>query len=300
MDRIVTRRRIACFAAALAVTLAPAPALARSAPLQPASLSISFTKTEAILGGTSRLAAILAVQQGLPAPRPLRPASLSSRAPAYAAPTYAVLRAERPRSSGAASGRPDVFGSVALVVGRTPLDQRWRKVARQRVGGTPARYAASLRRQAALDRVEAVNRYVNRRVRFVDDSRQYGRDDLWVAASDTLRRGRGDCEDYAIAKLQMLRAAGLADRDLYLVIAKDLVRRSDHAVLVVRAGGRMLVLDNGTDRILDADEAGDYRPVLTYSANGAWTHGYRRPVAPMTMAAATVAPLTPGAARFSD
>ena len=295
MDRIVTSRRIARFAAALTLALAPAPALAQGAPLQPASPGISFSKTEAILGGTSRLAAIVAVQQGLPAPRPLRPASLDRRAP-----TYALLRNARPPSSAAASGRPDVFGSIALAVGRTPLDPRWRKVARQRVGGTAARYAASLRGQAALDRVEAVNRYVNRRVRFVDDSRQYGREDLWVAASDTLRRGRGDCEDYAIAKLQMLRAAGLADRDLYLVIARDLVRRSDHAVLVVRAGGRMLVLDNGTDLVLDADEAGDYRPVLTYSASGAWTHGYRRAIAPMTIAAASVAALNPGAARLSD
>lgn len=315
MDRIVISRRTARFAAAisaaLAAALAPTAALAATSPWQPAGSAIGGAKTEAILGGTSRLAAILAVQQGLPAPRPLLPASLGGRSlaytspayasPAYASPAYAVLRAARPRSSGAASGRPDVFGSVALVVGKTPLDQRWRKVARQRVGGDPARYAASLRGHSALDRAEAVNRYVNRRVQFVDDSRQYGRDDLWAAASDTLRRGRGDCEDYAIAKLQMLRAAGIADRDLYLVIAKDLVRRSDHAVLVVRAGGRMLVLDNGTDRILDADEAGDYRPVLTYSAAGAWTHGYRRPIAPMTIAAATIAPLSPsGAARLAD
>ena len=36
------------------------------------------------------------------------------------------------------------------------------------------------------------------------------------------------------------------------MIVKDLVRRADHAVLVVRAGGHMYVLDNGTDRLLDA------------------------------------------------
>jgi predicted transglutaminase-like cysteine proteinase len=145
-----------------------------------------------------------------------------------------------------------VFGSVALSVGRTPLDKRWHQVAGKRVTGAAASYAASL-------------------------------------------RGRGDCEDYAIAKLQMLRAAGFADRDLYLVIAKDLVRRSDHALLVVRADGRLLVLDNGTDRILDAQDAGDYRPVLTYSATAAWTHGYRRLVPPMQVAAASVAALSPSA-----
>lgn len=289
MDKSFPSRRIGV-AAALAITLLPAPAFAQGGAVPPARPGSGFTKAEAILGGSSRLAAILAVQSGQAAPQPLRPAALSVRAPAYA-----VLRTSRPFSSGVTSGRPDVFGSVALAVGRTPLDQRWRKVARQRVGGAPASFAASLRGRSELDRAEAVNRYVNHRVRFVDDSRQYGREDFWSAASDTLARGRGDCEVYAIAKLQMLRAAGFSDRDLYLVIAKDLVRRADHALLVVRAGGRMVVLDNGTDTILNADDAGDYRPVLTYSATAAWTHGYRRLMPPMTVAAATIAPLTPSA-----
>jgi len=81
----------------------------------------------------------------------------------------------------------------------------------------------------------AVNWYVNKRVRFVDDQRRWGRADVWSAANETLNSGKGDCEDYAIAKLAMLRRAGVADKDLYLVILKDTVRRADHAVLVVRA-----------------------------------------------------------------
>ena len=293
MDKSFTNR---CrLIAALACTLAATPAIAQNDVPQPASGGIGYAKSEAILGGPSRLASILAEQRGLPAPKPLVPASLSVRSPAYA-----YLRNAPRYSPGALSGRPDVFGSVALAVGRTSLDRRWRKVAGQRVAGAPAAYAESLRGQSDLAKVEAVNRYVNQRVEFVDDSRQYGRVDLWSAAAETLRRGRGDCEDYAIAKLQMLRAAGFADRDLYLVVAKDLVRRSDHALLVVRAGRRMLVLDNGTDAILNADDAGDYRPVLTFAANGAWTHGYRRPMPSLTVAAATIAPLTPSAATLAD
>ena len=290
MEKTNTSRLFGCLGAALAVALAPVPALA-----QPVGLA-NQAKTEAILGSPSRLAAILAVQQGLPAPTPLRPASYTPRTASYAALRNAYLP-----SSGALSGRPDVFGSVALSVGRTSLDRRWRAVARQGVGGAAAAYAASLRGNSDVAKAEAVNRYVNRHVQFVDDSRQYGKADLWSAASETLRRGRGDCEDYAIAKLQMLRAAGIADRDLYLVVAKDLVRRSDHALLVVRAGGRMLVLDNGTDTILNADNPGDYRPVLTFAANGAWTHGYRRAAPSIAMAASTIAPLTPsGPATLSD
>jgi predicted transglutaminase-like cysteine proteinase len=307
MDKAFKRRPLGRLAAAIAVTLMHVPAFAQAATPQPAAgFAYRFDKAEAILGGApSRLAAILAGQQGLTVSQPLQPAALNSRTPTYAVLREARLSSSKQFSPGALSGRPDVFGSVALRVGHTSLDKRWHNVAQQRVVGAPAAYAASLRGHGELDRIEAVNRYVNGRVQFVDDSRQYGRADLWAAASDTLRRGRGDCEDYAIAKLQMLRAAGVSDRDLYLVIAKDLVRRADHALLVVRTGDHMLVLDSGTNRILDADEISDYRPVLTFSETGAWTHGYRRPTAPlaapMTMASATVAGLVPsGPAVSSD
>jgi predicted transglutaminase-like cysteine proteinase len=178
-------------------------------------------------------------------------------------------------SEGVTSGRPDVFGSVALRVAHTPLDRKWQAVENSAVGGPAARFAGALRDKDPLKRLEAVNWYINRRIHFVADSRQFGRADVWSAAADTLRRGRGDCEDYAIAKLQMLRHAGIAERDLYLVIVKDLVRRADHAVLVARADGHMYVLDNGTDEVLDSESISDYRPVLSFSAAGEWTHGYR-------------------------
>jgi predicted transglutaminase-like cysteine proteinase len=107
---------------------------------------------------------------------------------------------------------------------------------------------------------------------------------LWTSAAQTLSRGKGDCEDYAIAKLQLLRRAGYAEKDLYLVILHDALRRADHAVLVARAGDRLLVLDNGTDRLFDSYEMADYRPIVTFSGNRVWTHGYRRELPPMVIA----------------
>ena len=91
----------------------------------------------------------------------------------------------------------------------------------------------------------------------------------------------------------MLRRAGISDRDLYLVIVKDLVRRADHALLVVRASGHMYVLDNGSDRLLDSESISDYRPVLTFAATGSWTHGYRVKSAPMNIASASDEPSSP-------
>jgi hypothetical protein len=48
----------------------------------------------------------------------------------------------------------------------------------------------------------------------------------------------------------------------------------------VRANGRFLVLDNGTDRIVDSASVQDYRPILTFTQGKVWTHGYRRDVLP--------------------
>ena len=289
MDKKLAKRLFALFAGAAVAASFQTPAAAQS-----------MSKTEAILGGPSALDALKAQQAGIAVPaRPtLQPASLS-----YARPSVvpAILNDRPSVSPGVANGRPDIFGSVALRVGRTPLDGRWHRVEHAAVGGSAAAFAASLRGKDSFERLEAVNWYVNKRVQFTDDDKQYGRADVWSTANETLNRGKGDCEDYAIAKLAMLRRAGIADRDLYLVVVKDLVRRADHAILVVRAAGHMYVLDNGTDRLLDSESIADYRPILTFAAGATFTHGYRvRQPAPLNIATAATAGLTPAANTAAD
>ena len=283
-------------APAVALALFAAPAAAQSSPY------FSYSKSQAILGGESRLASIMARQTGQPLPQlpAVSPAGYSATLTRAAMPYY------RPAI---ARDRPDVFNSVALPIAHTSLDRRWKKIANGPVGSGSGAYASGLATLSPMAKLDAVNRYVNARVSFVDDIRQYGVADHWTSAADTLRRGRGDCEDYAIAKLQLLRRAGFAEKDLYLVILRDALRRADHAVLVARADGRLVVLDNGTDRLIDSYEMPDYRPIVTFSGDRVWTHGYRREVPPMviasnetakpavTLAAASLAPVTPGALR---
>jgi predicted transglutaminase-like cysteine proteinase len=267
--------------------------IALAAPAQAQLVNASYrsmTKTEAILGGASALAAITSQQGG-------RPAYSSYVVPARSPYLHSAMNnyVRQPASS----DRPDIFNSVALSIGRSPLDARWHQVSGAGVGGNAGAFAASLRGEGIVARLEAVNSYVNARVRFVDDRVQFGVADRWMPASETLARGRGDCEDFALAKRAMLRAAGVPDKDLYLVVLKDLTRRADHAVLVVRAAGRFLVLDNGTDRIVDSSDVQDYKPVLTFTATNTYTHGYRREVPPVTYASSnTRAPVTLAETRF--
>lgn len=229
-------------------------------------------KNDSILGSPSRLEALVAQQDGRPA------VSVGSTAlPTLAAEARRTVETKAKAFRPAAPDRPDVFGSIALSLSSTPLDRHWRRVRNSRAIGPLGGWARSLSALPPEDRADAVNQLVNQRVRFTDDRAQYGLNDVWQSAADTLGKGRGDCEDYAIAKLQLLRAAGIDESDLYLVITRDLVRRADHAVLVVRAGTRLLMLDNSSDRITDATLAQDYRPVISYAAaGGSWTHGYRR------------------------
>lgn len=214
----------------------------------------------------------MTVQQGAAQPEP---AADELRAPMIFRPAVASIDS------------PDFFGTSALRISRTPLDTKWRRVNAFRAAG--GSWAPLLRQQRSRDRsaqLEAVNRWVNARVTFQNDRMAA---DRWSSLSETVSRGRGDCEDYAIAKMQLLSALGFPAEDLYLAIVKDLVRRADHALLVVRLDGRFLVLDNNSNLILEPHQLSDYRPVFTYSAGGSWIHGYRREVQYASLAGAPAA-----------
>ena len=190
------------------------------------------------------------------------------------------------------TGRPDVFGSRALAVSRTPLDGKWHKVSRST--GVGRKYLAAIRASQPYESkdkmsvIRSVNAWVNKRVEYTEDKAFRGRNDHWALPSETLRVRKGDCEDYALAKMQLLAASGIKSKDMFLVIAKDLVRRADHALLVVQLDGQMLVLDNETDRILNADDVRDYRPIMSYSSSGKWLHGYKAKPRSTQMAALSI------------
>ena len=89
----------------------------------------------------------------------------------------------------------------------------------------------------------------------------------------TLRTRTGDCEDYAILKMQMLAAAGVDRDDMMLTLARDTIQRSDHAVLLVRHEGEWVMLDMASDRIAPAAADYGYRPVMSFAANQRYLHG---------------------------
>jgi predicted transglutaminase-like cysteine proteinase len=93
-------------------------------------------------------------------------------------------------------------------------------------------------------RIGVINRAVNLAIEPMSDMAQWGVPDRWSPPLETFTTGRGDCEDYAIAKYVALTAAGVAAADVKLVIVRNLAVSEDHAVAAVRIDGDWIVLDN--------------------------------------------------------
>jgi predicted transglutaminase-like cysteine proteinase len=213
-------------------------------------------------------------------------APLTTTPAASFAPGMDCNRLALPRTSGVpfqpgrsvlAGGSEDFLQTRRLAVSRTAFDQQWDRVSQQGLSAQALRREAGLggivSGRATLDTVATVNAWANRRIRFVEDAKLFRQADYWAPAQTALRLGAGDCEDIAIAKLQALAAVGVPRSDMFLTIARDLARHADHALLVVRMDGRFWLLDNSTDRVLDAAESYDYQPVLSFSQNRKWLHG---------------------------
>lgn len=93
-------------------------------------------------------------------------------------------------------------------------------------------------------RIGVINRAVNLAIRPTSDMAQWGVPDRWSSPLETFSTGRGDCEDYAIAKYVALVEAGVPEEDVKLIIVQDLATNQGHAVVAARLNGDWLVLDN--------------------------------------------------------
>ena len=168
-----------------------------------------------------------------------------------------------------------VFGSVAIPVSRLPaLDMfkaAWSEIQNpeninvRRIGYTAG---TSLR-----DRLIAVNVEVNRSITYEADDTLYKSKDHWAAPSQTLARGKGDCEDFAILKMAQFVKEGIPLSDMALVTVYDKRRDIHHAVLDVAIGNRHYILDSLHDRVLTDSQLPEYMPLYSIVNGRGYLHG---------------------------
>jgi predicted transglutaminase-like cysteine proteinase len=121
---------------------------------------------------------------------------------------------------------------------------------------------------AGRARIGVINRAINLAIKPTSDWAQWGVADRWSAPLETLTSGRGDCEDYAIAKYVALSEAGIGEADLRIVIVRDLGLGEDHAVLAARDGEKWLLLDNRRLALLEDNELQRGRPLFALNRDG--------------------------------
>lgn len=119
--------------------------------------------------------------------------------------------------------------------------------------------------------VAHVNRTVNGLVHPTQDIDQWGVVDHWSPALETLLAKQGDCEDVAILKYAVLRLF-LPKDDLRLVVGYDSMRREGHMVLLARAEGLWLTLNNANNTLVEdiLVSSKKFRPHYSLTMDGAF------------------------------
>jgi predicted transglutaminase-like cysteine proteinase len=126
------------------------------------------------------------------------------------------------------------------------------------------------------DRLKRVNEFFNRRVQFGNDQEIWGQSDYWATPMETLAKGKGDCEDFTIAKYFTLINLNIPVEQLRLVYVKARIGGPSsnivqaHMVLAFYPSpeAEPMVLDNLITDIRPAGRRPDLQPVFSFNSQG--------------------------------
>lgn len=130
-------------------------------------------------------------------------------------------------------------------------------------------------------RLKDVNEFFNRKLRFVDDQKNWGENDYWATPIESLVKGAGDCEDYAIAKYFTLKFLGVPVSKLRITYVRARIGGADsnisqaHMVLTYYStpDAEPLVLDNLVSEIRPASRRSDLQPIFSFNSDGVFGAG---------------------------
>ena len=157
------------------------------------------------------------------------------------------------------------------------VTQRWGAAGTIRLKNWQSMLQEGLRPDSSeLDRLTLVNTFFNKNIRFGPDLEVWEQEDYWATPLETLGRGAGDCEDFAIAKYFSLVALGVPEPKLRFVYVRALLQQGQtlrvepHMVLAYykSPGAEPLVLVNLTSIITIASQRSDLTPVYSFNQEG--------------------------------
>ena len=134
---------------------------------------------------------------------------------------------------------------------------------------------ATQKQLSETERLQVVNQFFNRQLRYAEDIDLWHEVDYWATPIQSLIKGAGDCEDYAIAKYFSLRRLGIPADKLRITYVKALRQNRAHMVLTYYSSpdAMPLVLDSLIDAIKPASQRTDLLPVYAFNGEGLWLTG---------------------------
>jgi predicted transglutaminase-like cysteine proteinase len=130
------------------------------------------------------------------------------------------------------------------------------------------RVIKAVKAKSGRDQLDEANRAVNMAIHYMSDYAQHGEADRWSAPLASFATGKGDCEDYAIAKYVALSEAGFPREELRLLLVRDRSVRQDHAVLAARLDGHWLILDSRRSDLMNDADATSFTPLYAINHRG--------------------------------
>ena len=135
------------------------------------------------------------------------------------------------------------------------------------------------------EKLRGVNEFFNRRVLFQEDTVIWSQLDYWASPLETLGKGAGDCEDFAIAKYFSLIELGVPASRMRLTYVRARIGGPNssitqaHMVLsyYTQPEAEPLILDNLIADIRPAGRRPDLTPVFSFNSDGVWMAGADRP-----------------------
>ncbi|MDR3424759.1 MAG: transglutaminase-like cysteine peptidase [Alphaproteobacteria bacterium] len=128
-----------------------------------------------------------------------------------------------------------------------------------------------LRGKPLPEQLDAVDRFINA-YPYVDDIVNWGFDNYWETPYEFQRKS-GNCKDYAIAKFMSLRALGVPNSQMRVVVVRDLnLGGIIHAVLIVFIDEKGYILDNQIKQVMPADKIYHYVPIYSINERHWWQH----------------------------
>ncbi|MGH1456716.1 MAG: transglutaminase-like cysteine peptidase [Alphaproteobacteria bacterium] len=129
---------------------------------------------------------------------------------------------------------------------------------------------SSLKGSSVYETANAVNSFMNQK-KYIVDNKNWGKSDYWATPIEFMARG-GDCEDFAIAKYAALRALGVPENRMRILILQDQKKNVPHAVLTVYTEKGPMILDNQIKQMKSANSIHHYKPIFSINRTAWWLH----------------------------